>query len=79
MALGRRIRAARKYRNFTQQHMADLLSISLNAYQKYEQAERFPPCETLVLIADILAVPTDWLLGRDDYLQTLGVSVDVPL
>jgi len=24
-------------------------------------------------------VPTDFLLGRDDYLQSIGVRVDVPL
>lgn len=71
-----RLRALRMKRKLTQQHMADLLSLSLNAYQKYEQAERFPPQDTLVKIADILNCPTDFLLGRDAYLRSLGVSVD---
>lgn len=71
-----RLRAARMKRGFTQQKMADLLSLSLNAYQKYEQAERNPPLDCLIQIADILEVPTDFLLGRDGFLQSLGVSVD---
>ncbi len=71
-----RLRALRMKRKLTQQNMADKLSLSLNAYQKYEQSERFPPLETLVKIADILSCPTDFLLGRDEYLQSLGVSVD---
>ncbi len=71
-----RLRALRIKNNFTQQHMADVLTLSLNAYQKYEQAERLPPYDTLVKIADMFNVPTDYLLGRDDYLKSLGVSVD---
>ena len=76
---GKRLRAARIARKYTQQNMAGKLNVSLNAYQKYEQSERPAPYNTLVAIADILNVPIDWLLGRDDYLKSLGVSVDVPL
>ncbi len=71
-----RLRSSRLKNKYTQQNMADLLEISLNAYQKYEQAERMPSFDTLVKIADIFAVPTDYLLGRDDFLKSLGVSVD---
>ena len=71
-----RLRAMRMKRKFTQQSMADMLNLSLNAYQKYEQAERAPSLDCLVQIADILRVPTDFLLGRDEFLQSLGVSVD---
>ncbi len=76
---GKRLRAARMARKITQQRMADMLHSSLNAYQKYEQGERSPSFTTLVQIADILEVSIDWLLGRDEYLQSLGVSVDVSL
>lgn len=71
-----RLRALRIKSNYTQQKMADMLALSLNAYQKYEQNERMPPYSSLVKIADIFNVPTDYLLGRDDYLESLGVSVD---
>lgn len=76
---GKRLRAARMARNFTQQYVADTLGMTVNAYQKYEQSERFPSLDTLVKLADLFTVPTDWILCRDDYLQSLGVSVDVPL
>lgn len=76
---GKRLRAARMYRHLTQQHVADILEMTVNAYQKYEQSERFPSLETLVKLADLFDVPTDWILCRDEYLRSLGVSVDVPL
>jgi len=72
----KRLRSLRMKRGYTQQHMADMLGVSLNAYQKYEQAERSPSLECLVQIADILAVSIDYLLGRDEFMKSLGVSVD---
>ena len=77
--IGKRLRAARMARKLTQQRVADILEMTVNAYQKYEQAERSPSLETLVKLADLFNVPTDWLLGRDDYLKSLGVFVDVSL
>lgn len=77
--IGKRIRAARMARKLTQQNVADALGVTINSYQKYEQSERSPSLEMLVKIADLFSVPTDWILCRDDYLQSLGVSVDVPL
>lgn len=74
--LNERLRSTRKLRKIKLQQMADMLEISLRAYQHYEQAERSPSLDCLVKIADILEVPTDYLLGRDDYLKSLGVSVD---
>ena len=76
MIFNKRLRLARIKKKLTQQKMADQLEISLNAYQKYEQAERAPSLETLVKIADILEVSTDYLLGRDDFLIACGVPFD---
>ena len=73
---GKRLRTARMAHKITQQRMSEMLNISLNAYQKYEQSERSPSLDTLVMIADILSVSIDWLLGRDAFLQSHGVSVD---
>ena len=71
-----RLRSLRMKYKYTQQNMADMLQISLNAYQKYEQAERSPSLDSLVKLADIFNVPTDFLLCRDEFLNSLGVSVD---
>lgn len=76
---GKRLNQTRKYRDLTAQYMADSLKVALRSYRMYESGDRYPSLEMLVKIADILDVPTDFLLCRDDYLQSLGVSVDVPL
>ena len=72
-----RLRSARISQGFTLQKAADLLGIALRTYQKYESGDREPNYQLLVCIADLFKVPTDWLLGRDEYLQSLGVHVDV--
>ncbi len=65
-----RLREMRKKCGFTQQNMADKLGISLNAYQKYEQAERSPSLDSLIVIADIFHTSTDYLLGRDEFIHS---------
>lgn len=71
-----RLRKVRKMRKIKLQQMADSLNISLRAYQHYESGSRYPSYNLLVQIGDILNVPIDYLLGRDDFLKSLGVSVD---
>lgn len=73
-----RLRSARIFRGYTLQKTADSLGLALRTYQKYEGGDREPNLALLAEIADLLNVPTDFLLGRDDYLESLGVSVDVP-
>ncbi len=73
---GKRLRQLRMARHLTQQQMSDMINISLNGYQKYEQGERFPPEMTLIRIADVLDTSIDYLLGRDAFLEAHGVSVD---
>lgn len=72
----KRLRETRMKCGFTQQNMADKLGISLNAYQKYEQAERSPSLECLVSIADIFNVSIDYLLCRDNFIQSHAASAD---
>ncbi|MDE6662002.1 MAG: helix-turn-helix domain-containing protein [Lachnospiraceae bacterium] len=73
----KRLREMRNKKGLTQQKMSDLLNIALITYQKYEQGVRNPSFDCLIQIADILDVSIDYLFGRDDYLKSLGVSVDV--
>lgn len=74
-----RLRATRIYRGYKLQYMADALGVALHSYQNYEGGSRQPEYAVLVDIANILDVPIDFLLGRDEYLQSLGVQVDVSL
>ena len=74
--LGRRLNKTRKARGFTAQQMADKIGYSITAYRMYESSKRSPPLEILVKLADILEVPTDFLLCRDDFLESEGVYED---
>lgn len=74
-----RLRTTRICRKFTQQEAADAVGITLRSYQRYESGAIEPPFTSLIALADFLDVPADFLLERDDYLKSHGVSVDVSL
>ncbi len=61
----KRLREVRMARHFTQQRLADSVGLALRSYQCYEQGTREPPLDMLVKLADVLEVPTDYLLCRD--------------
>ena len=62
---GKRLREVRITRHLTQQKLADAIGLALRSYQCYEQGTREPPLDMLVKLADVLEVPTDYLLCRD--------------
>lgn len=72
----KRLREMRMKRGFTQQKLADKLEIALRSYQCYETGTRTPNYQLLILIADTLDVSLDYLLGRDSFIQSRGVSAD---
>ncbi len=72
----KRLNQTRKSKGFTAQKMADLLGLALRSYQFYESGKRSPSLDTLVKIADILDVSTDYLLCRDVFLRSRGASFD---
>lgn len=74
-----RLRATRINRGYTLQKTADQLFIPLRTYQNYEQGVRCPHLEMLVDIADLFDVSIDFLLERDDWMDSHGVSSDVSL
>ncbi len=61
-----RIRQLRIEHNMTQQKLASKLHVQRTTLAGYEAQSRHPPLETLVHIADIFGVTTDYLLGRTD-------------
>lgn len=72
----KRLREMRIQRHYTQQQMADFIDVALRSYQKYEQGEREPSFATLVQLADIFDISTDYLLGRDDFIKSHAKFVD---
>lgn len=61
-----RLKKARELRGKKQRELAEQLGIRLRSYQAYENGEREPSFDKLVVIADYLDVTTDYLLGRID-------------
>ena len=59
------LRETRMARGLTQQRLADTVGLALRSYQCYEQGTREPPLDMLIKLADVLQVPTAYLLGRD--------------
>ena len=65
----KRLNETRKSKGFTAQKMADLLCVGIRTYRNYESGSTLPTIYTLVKIADILNVSTDFLLCRDEFLS----------
>lgn len=61
-----RIKQLRLSRGTTQKELASLLSMTPNAYQKYEYGEREPNMATFIALADYFDVSLDYLVGRSD-------------
>lgn len=68
----KRLRLMRMDRGLTQQNMADHINVALRTYQCYETGTRNPSLDLLIQISDTLNTSTDYLLGRDDYLKSIG-------
>ncbi|WP_144526170.1 helix-turn-helix domain-containing protein [Bacillus pumilus] len=64
--LGDRIRSLREKHNLTQEQIAKKIGISRGTYAHYEINKRRPDYETLIKIAEIFDVSTDYLVGRSD-------------
>jgi transcriptional regulator with XRE-family HTH domain len=73
---GKRLNETRKANCKTAQQVADKLKIKVRTYRMYESGDRQPQIGKLVEIADLLDVSIDYLLGRDAFLQSHGVSFD---
>ena len=76
---GARIRSAREQAGMTRDDLAKRINIQYSALSKYESSAREPDFETLVQIARVLHVSTDYILGCTDYqtrLQRKGFDAD---
>lgn len=63
--LGQRLAAIRRYHGISQAELATRMHISASAIGMYEQDRREPSLRTLVQLAEVFGVTTDYLLtGR---------------
>ena len=63
-ALGKRMKIKRKAKRLSQAQLASLVNISTAFYGNIERGIRIPSIDTLVAIANVLNVGTDWLLAE---------------
>ena len=59
------LKIERILKHWTQGDIAKILNIEQASYAKYETGKLEPSNETLIKLADIYDVTTDYLLGRD--------------
>jgi transcriptional regulator with XRE-family HTH domain len=64
--IGERLKEARLSAGLSQRRLAEQLGIALRSYQYYETDRNYPAIPYLIMLADILNVSTDYLLGRSD-------------
>lgn len=62
---GQILKDLRKSKNLNQSYFAEMLGISLTAYQRYEHGTAEPNFDNLSKLADFYGVTTDYLLGRE--------------
>ena len=63
--IGNNIKVFRKNKGFTQEELADLLSVTPQAVSKWESESGLPDVSMLIPLAQVLGVSTDALLGYD--------------
>lgn len=66
MMIYRRIKDLRQDRDWTQQHIADLLHISRSAYSAYENGANAVPIEVLIRLSHLFDTSIDYLLEQTD-------------
>ena len=64
--IGKRIAAARKARNMTQEQLGDKLGVSFQAVSSWEQGKFIPDTEHLPALAKVLGLSLDPLLDDED-------------
>ena len=64
-----RLKELRQSMNLHQEALASLLSVDRSTISSYESDMRQPPLGTLMRIADVFGVSTDYLLGRTKQLS----------
>jgi len=79
ITLGRNIRKYRKYRNLTQEQLAESAYISAVFMSQIENANGKPSLETVVNIADALNVSIDVLVGGKISNDDIAQHITAPL
>jgi transcriptional regulator with XRE-family HTH domain len=64
MTIGQSIRKARKAKGYSLEAVAHISGVSFTTIAQWERDERTPILANLILVADVLQMPLDELVGR---------------
>lgn len=70
MCLNDRIREARMAKKLTQQQLSELVGCTPRMLQFYEEGRYAPRYNILLTLSMVLEVSTDYLLCRDEFIQS---------
>ena len=62
LTMGDRIREAHKHKGFTQEHLAEMLDISVESVSHIERGSRLPSMQVFIKLIEVLNVSADYLL-----------------
>lgn len=63
--LGKKLRKLRRDKELTQQQIADTLGLTRAAYASYELSRRQPDHQTILRLAKLFNVTTDYLINNE--------------
>lgn len=64
--MGEKLKALRLEKKYTQKQIAERTGVAISAVSSYEAGIRYPSYDTLVKLARIYHVSTDYLIGMTD-------------
>lgn len=70
MKFHEKLQLLRQSSGYTQKQIAEMLSMTSNAYQLYEYGKREPNIEKLIMLSVIFNTSLDSLLCREDWLKS---------
>lgn len=79
MTMAEKIQALRQAQNLSQEQLAERLEVSRQSVSKWESGQSRPDMDKLVILAELFAVPTDYLLKEGESIQPPSKRVHIAL
>ena len=78
MNIAERLKDLRKKARYSQEQVAEILSVSRQAVSKWESAQGYPDIENIIKLAQMYEVSTDYLLLGKEPLTPHTAEADIP-
>ena len=76
MGFAENLTELRKYHNFSQEELAEMIGVSRQTLSKYETGESLPDIEKCKMLADVFSVSVDDLISyQKDQAENLGMGI----